>query len=965
MGYNIGNAKLAVWIQDKSPFSAQPRQEQAYHINRDNFLQFASPADAYPLPPPINGVRNHELPPEYKGNYLYDGSYTLEGYPGTSSSSSSSSSGSDVGFEAPIAKERMDIIEKVRGTPVPPDEKTFFTWQTNRSLVVSEATNKAPKFGKNDFGMPEFSYRLIPWPTYKEKTEVIVPFQEKVPKAVDEVPIHWGATMTTSLALNQPFEVAFIADSQPIIPTEGAKKTEFRPIFNFEESFDAKRLGAAIYFGVMMGFGTDQQYLFLFVRGEDPYFFRKDGTNMTLIDRFQGFDSARIFDDNNKFFTLKIEPVLGSLIVTSNQFGDTPWIIGNNPKEPIFIGAGPLWLFGGNVAAGWSMRPIQYEYEGNVTTPATVFTIIGNSKPGFTATNKAGVFTVDCEEVKDESEQNSVSISAAANSAFGGGGGGGKVRTILQAESGYDGRGGNVNRKIVVKTFDPKKGQAAGADNSSGDTQVERAAKCTMYSSDMIQGNGYTVYNGRSPYLWSVRGFVPADPGKAPRDIVDISCDVLTVDLTWNATSYNEVVQTGTLRVLMRPKEGPGRGVMNYNQLLTKTTYLRIEAWFENGIGRDPGRGKRNIFTGMITSGTVENTAEKDVVVFKIEDYNAALNGGKFVLSPYYDGMKASLAVRDIMLQLGMPDSRILTGGIPIKNANLQNDLGLPFSNPLQEPKFRFADGTSYKEAIQKFARLHMRTAYFDTNGNFRYDELPGGIFADQNVQVVAEFWGSPIEGGNWGPELRRQAFNMTSFSRNMNDVWNVISVQSVDAISGARISVGTAYKAGIFNPNAVGYLGYRKHLMVAQPFLGSIGAVAKYVDHYRRRIFIPPLTARFEIYGYSGLKPLDIIKLDGQKLRIMNVNISISAAENRYWMNIEGEWFFSAGKGQDPALRENLDMGEGTGSPNESSGSGSSSSGDYSAGDDASGQNISEKNGSYGSRGSASTGSPSEPTDE
>jgi hypothetical protein len=70
-------------------------------------------------------------------------------------------------------------------------------------------------------------------------------------------------------------------------------------------------------------------------------------------------------------------------------------------------------------------------------------------------------------------------------------------------------------------------------------------------------------------------------------------------------------------------------------------------------------------------------------------------------------------------------------------------------------------------------------------------------------------------------------------------------------------------------------------------------------------------LTFRFETFGYAGLKPLDIVTLDGQKARIVNISMRFTAP-NDFWMNVEAEWFFSQGKGQNNNLG-----GDGTGSPN------------------------------------------------
>jgi hypothetical protein len=81
----------------------------------------------------------------------------------------------------------------------------------------------------------------------------------------------------------------------------------------------------------------------------------------------------------------------------------------------------------------------------------------------------------------------------------------------------------------------------------------------------------------------------------------------------------------------------------------------------------------------------------------------------------------------------------------------------------------------------------------------------------------------------------------------------------------------------------------------VDEPALGTVDALFRYLYTLRARLFIPPLTTRFETFGRPGIKPLDIVSLDGQFLRIMNMSLRMNASNNEFWMNVEGEWEFSS----------------------------------------------------------------------
>jgi hypothetical protein len=368
----------------------------------------------------------------------------------------------------------------------------------------------------------------------------------------------------------------------------------------------------------------------------------------------------------------------------------------------------------------------------------------------------------------------------------------------------------------------------------------------------------------------------------------------MSIELSWNATSYNEIKHTGTIRFLnFRPGMENHSGT-DYRSYSNRSVYLRIYAGWENGVGEkllDP------LFTGQTLSAEISTKAEREIVTFQVEDYMAALHGSKFVLSPFFDGMSGTLAVRDIVLMTGFTDTDIYTNDTRISEANVSADIGLPFANPFEEPIFRFKDGSSFIEGIMKIAKLDFKVIYFDGKGRFHYDTMPGGLFNNKNFNIKHKFW-SFWTGAGLKPA--DQAFNMTSFNRLINDTYNVVQVLSVEKRLLARLSGGTAYKAGIYDPSAEGYLGYRKHLLIAEPALGNYDAVMRYLDNYRRRVLIPPLTARFEVFGRSTIKPLDIITLDNQKLRVMNISSHINKAENTFWQNIEGEWMFAAGSGKD-----------------------------------------------------------------
>ena len=967
MGTNIGRVVLKVFFRDKSPFAAQPRQEEMHFFDTDSLKGYkAVNIDA--IPAPINGFRISESLVNYdnficdtKINCLEEAFFEQE----TSFSSTDEEIAELEAEQSIIPSDSSAAVRaRLRKTEnLPEDCKDFFTWQVSENIFKLtegrgedesirlaresgvDPTEEQIREGKTGSGgnppprlftdgpkidnAAEWTYMAFPRPNGNNKALFLTPFMKKSPPDRANA-VHWGTKMTTALALNQPFEIMYyFTKRDPIIPDLAQELT---PRFVFRDNAGKEltelNLTKSIYFLIEIGIGSQQDhYLILLKNGSKPMFFgtkkNKSGqsTDAILLSTFSEVNFDKIFDANHKFLNISVEPVAGNLVIRSNVFGDKPWLVLGGSSNPIFVGHGPLALYGGNVQAGFAMRPIQYLSSGSFTTPNTTFLILGGSGPKCTTALK-GAGEVEQDKSNPEGTLDpfaefgkpggtgSLSKLHAADAEFVNGE---SVKSVVEVQSKRATQEGSIQRLIrhsinVVSDSNTDPLEQSGFGNTEQSRQTVNNS-VELLSGNMTQGNGYVVSQGRSPYIWRLTCSVPPGVGRDPEDLHDISCDVMSVDLNWNATSYNEIIQSGTISVLNRrqnSKDNP-ESPRNYRSFIDRAIYVRIEAYWEIGVGHDPGGKNRQIFEGLTVGATVDTNAEREVVNFKVEDYMHALHGGKFVRSPAYDGMSSSLAVQDIVEQIGLRDDRILRNNTQIKEANLSRDIGIPLVNINEKPKWRFRDGSSYKEAILKLAKLDFKSVYFDNLGRFHYDDIPGGIWGDEALPEPVDFYSSirkATSAGDAGADiLARIVWNNISFTRNIGDVYNVISVKSVNKLTFNRISGGSAYSAGIFNPNATGYLGYRKHLVVEDAAIGSPGALFRYIDNYRRRIFIPPLTARFSTYGYSGLKPLDIIRLDGQYLRIMTIQKKISAQDNNYWMDIEGEWFFSVGKGEDPQL--------------------------------------------------------------
>jgi len=934
-GVNIGRARVKVVFMDHSPFSAMPRQESYTYFTVDSFRTMQQ-TNCFPIPSPLNGLRISEVFSPYdnfledrEGNALEDafveqaGKVLDEGTGEQEDVTSRSPADPNAYYRYRnyfYATEEDDEEETEGETPtvateeqIPEDtndpvEKEFFTFQCCENLFKTGDTNPvAPLFTRPPVAnQPAWTYIAMPIPG-GDKPLIIMPFMDSKPES-DISPVHWGCRSKTAIAQNQPFEIIWYTCTRDPTPAKDAEPLE--PNFNYfdrDQLLDLK-LTSAIYVAIEVGRGSNDNYLFIFKNNEEPFLFKMIGNNKErraqLLARFTGFNSARLFDRNMRYFTFSIEPVIGSFIIRSNAFEDTPWIIQAPINDPLIIGRGNLGIYSGNTSAGFAMRPLQYQAQGTFETPGYGFDILyrgGNAtqEPTVSPTLKGDGEIEQDKNFKDptsDGKQDSTLYMLDAEKYNGE-----TIKKVAAAQAERETEDASTMREVrleIEEIEDEEKPQRT--PNNPRVSVKNFKAVGSLKASDVEQGNGYKVVNGRSPYLFMCRMELPGDEGIEPQEVLDISCDVRSVDLNWNATSYNELQHTGSIKVLNNLQNG-----RDYRSYTNRATYVKIGGYWDYGEGGDKFPTSPPdfwLFEGLIVGANVSIEAHREIITFKIEDYMNALQGYKFVLCPPYDGMKATLAVRDIVRNVGMPDDRIIADGTIAKDAELKNDFGLPFTNPFDEPKFLFKNGSSLKDGVLKIAQLDMKTIYFDQTGKFHYDTMPGGLYSNRAFTPKTNFYTSPLNDteGDFSPA--NMAYNMVSFDRLINDVYNQIRLRTVTKRSQNQVAVGSTYREGIYNPSAEGYLGYKKSLFVDEPALGTVDALFRYLYTLRARVFIPPFTTRFETYGRPGLKPLDIVSLDGQFFRIMNMSIRMSADENQFWMNLEGEWqFASASKDASP----------------------------------------------------------------
>jgi len=359
--------------------------------------------------------------------------------------------------------------------------------------------------------------------------------------------------------------------------------------------------------------------------------------------------------------------------------------------------------------------------------------------------------------------------------------------------------------------------------------------------------------------------------------------------------------------------------------------------------------------TGVSYGATVEKRANQIQINLKVKDYMTVFEHNYMFNSPFFDAVNSSLAIYEIakMAQFddstsfgSFPSNRLAVDRRPLgflqKAMDTQNRVAFGAGDPLMvwngqkynvdpfalpgsyadvaQPAVRFNNGERFDEALKKIAKLATKTIYFDRWGVLIFEVNP---VIEAGFQQAGEsltrftpkfyFFSSPRE--QQLPENAKQlegvvrfnpntdgaslVYDVVTYSRDVEAAINQISIVSAtrDELlpSGERVGgfivEGFTFFDQIWNPEAEGFLGFRKTFYQSEGIFGSSQGAKESLKHYAK-MSIPPIDISFSTYGVGGLKSLDIIALDNNPLYILEISHTIDASSNSWSMEISGEWF-------------------------------------------------------------------------
>lgn len=365
-----------------------------------------------------------------------------------------------------------------------------------------------------------------------------------------------------------------------------------------------------------------------------------------------------------------------------------------------------------------------------------------------------------------------------------------------------------------------------------------------------------------------------------------------------------------------------------------------------NQMTRDGPPGESDLLiqmTGVAYGATIEKSVNKIFMNFKIMDYMSVLKNQMIFNSPFFDGVADAEAVYELMKLAHFDDSKnrqtgvdrrplgflqhVIEKGPQIADGkftyNGETSRARRFDLPgsytsVVSPAVRFQNGETFESAIKKISQQAAKVVYFDRWGVLRYENIPAieAAFASgrkEDFLPVYEFRTTPFNvestggpGGstenifNFDPtkHAAHLVYNVVSYTRSVEDCVNQIVIMTASndiqladgSKTGGFLIEGYTFFDQIWDPNAEGFLGYRKPFYQSNGLFGGVEGIQNGILQYAKWKY-PPAMISFQTYGIPGLKALDIITLDDDLFYITEITHEIDPSANNWWCNISGEW--------------------------------------------------------------------------
>jgi len=224
-------------------------------------------------------------------------------------------------------------------------------------------------------------------------------------------------------------------------------------------------------------------------------------------------------------------------------------------------------------------------------------------------------------------------------------------------------------------------------------------------------GSDELIPYGGCPYFFRLAGGYKKEVysyGSGP-----VTRDVISVSISSSCPDYFHATSNATVELYN--KGGA------YDYLRTGQHGIRINMGWGN---------VKRVFTGIINGASTSSVPGKETISLQCVDYMQILKDSPIVNSPFYDGMVAVNAIEDISKRAGILSF--------IKDWESEKDYFLPSGYSFSKPLVRFESTQSLFDCMISIIKRFEAFAYFDSDGKFHVNKLPGGLFSEVSGDLVA-----------------------------------------------------------------------------------------------------------------------------------------------------------------------------------------------------------------------------------
>ena len=371
-------------------------------------------------------------------------------------------------------------------------------------------------------------------------------------------------------------------------------------------------------------------------------------------------------------------------------------------------------------------------------------------------------------------------------------------------------------------------------------------------------GTEVVIKRAGTPYFFRLKGTADVTKNIRSPNWVDVSNYVLNVSETFAAPDYFQAKKTVSITL--------------YNENGVLDAVLRKQKAVEVSWRWGSDKYVKS-FTGMVIDVSTSQRPGMETITINCEDYMFILANTFMINSPFYDGMVMKAALMDLSRRAGI--TSFIVDWDDVK------EYFLPSGFAFTKPKFRFGQKDKVLDSMIKLVKLAEAFIFFDAEGRFHIDKLPGGLYSVPNTQPTANFYQNPeIEQKN------QVIVGDKNVSVTYSGTVNTISILSLDR---------NTRNAMIYTDSAKSRnkLLFKRVFLEDQPALGEMAVVRGRARDLGKRIYSTIKKISFKTAGNPdpGTKPLDFVTVDGQPFRLVSMKKSYIAETNDFMNEYECEW--------------------------------------------------------------------------